>query len=198
MKAFCDRLDLTGTGVEGVETHRRGVRRRCRGARAHLRVDHPDSDHMHVVTVDVGAEEPVQIVCGAPNIAAGHQGARGHRRRGAARRLQDQEVEAARRCKLRHVLLAARAGAWAATMTASGCFPTMRPIGQPIADYLELVRYGARPGDHAEPPRLPFHGGHGARGGSHVPAAAMTSPLAEMAGKLELYARKRLLVDSRR
>ena len=31
---------------------------------------HPDSDHMHVVTVDVGAGEPVQIVCGAPNIAA--------------------------------------------------------------------------------------------------------------------------------
>ncbi len=32
---------------------------------------HPDSDHLHVVTVDVGAGEPVQIVCGAPNIAAG-------------------------------------------------------------------------------------------------------------------------------
>ncbi|MDE6341551.1 MAG: phenylalanine--tRNA ligase subunit beta [Muribaculaceae bacterium] len=32
---------------------------------------HPDSDHMHVTTVDVGEEAPLQIVCGAPNVAAG-------------------------------------------------------------------------------------------------------------------------------
>lgn len=32
---------------------------------------HPDSDHMHVTTVDVGADAPFQIVCGAPNVAAG-------------------------------------------------------------------------------------------------------------------------------
>ncbi|MCQ2444300.1 MAG: phenylalanine--tRNA ligase subunit beta [Mailhella sp.] len=32
---------------------------------------HPDSDHLHVCTVDVGAEEPLPIVCGAPNVAAG-------------------------------------------------------------------------------------------------------------------------------
>lgn len=32
---------------------------------------HPDSDHLHVCTVDVGAEEPLNIVCGAPNVAAG-------------------------------------------------------------------------------------------------------------------------------
>ena len=36
-------------------------------------VDHPDSDHLHVVTVEVGADEPLQIVCGAPNIAAGQK-----------------------------------------------------------------------------------------------------------------------------
>lgn len=33
--------------------------------------DHPDSDHLHVCSVDLGAEEPVTIVCGAPNVAAG-------------------------------------------------------------------------------------------------------------------------------
>lgn len=33
--------------------------------------DHPDSDHLHITTVDVGGEEPLQIVCGAPNVAAG-------------------------------------------------------------------------------------------------------------------------------
>lgn len=32
--------------------------------------DHPDSDHLHVCQVDVGEDEPIQIVCGAPNIAA--------------------------------------------------------------------------------------------------------------------------------
>ena len=32
---------------------------------------HPDSDHMHVTTVDVGCDVPLQIVCGAPNVAAG-------------------------------------------------------------------------------------------------------------------------------
>ncbi len=32
---------------------------------------HPDSDHMHITTVDVGADAPLQIVCGAPNVAAG-------------------------------------------------------------------------------------------------------------------------------
>ena len=34
-------------------------------------VDHPDSDHLHVTTVDVGAGEPLNIVCGAPNVRVG-------------------------------------------------------------------------------------------------------------------------------
>ena len=33
--------------------------------------DHPDSDHLHITTVDVGAEEKLQIVCGAPNCRQG-------------------------------------------------------------------------------------------------------------------------------
>jgi phenylalanyl-tRNA synthetase beta chain len=34
---------------------------------------HPNSDHLHVTTVDTGGAEPLQIVCGAPNIAAGQK-----------------------------------------------------------------------------------------------------------------------------
>lgn len=34
---------------------------------------HPNSDHMHVTTVNLGSGEPVQIVCGAPNVAAGQK-----------------------------------------------------------------------------------------------------------------------------
>lgn len=33
--------------------------------------DHPDSDHLHITTVDVGAEAPLQIVCGAHNCRKG-------------------------------------------------------------------------------------------------------------------------------
>ena len=77
-KAFCDRLDLTGTGVEGVE--------KTGAAFDHVvtaqvleKEPHPDSDHMWVCKVDVGAAnlgedgnpEPLQIVCGAQNFNAG-------------------------------------------------------------------------------------------------------------------------------
>ncbi|MBQ3354269.1 MAG: phenylalanine--tRNA ligase subunit beta [Bacteroidales bacterium] len=36
-------------------------------------VDHPNSDHLHITTVDCGGEEPLHIVCGAPNVAAGQK-----------------------------------------------------------------------------------------------------------------------------
>lgn len=35
--------------------------------------DHPDSDHLHITKVDAGTGEPLQIVCGAPNVAAGQK-----------------------------------------------------------------------------------------------------------------------------
>jgi phenylalanyl-tRNA synthetase beta chain len=35
--------------------------------------EHPNSDHLHVTTVDVGDPEPLHIVCGAPNVAAGQK-----------------------------------------------------------------------------------------------------------------------------
>lgn len=34
---------------------------------------HPNSDHMHITTVDLGQGDPVQIVCGAANVAAGQK-----------------------------------------------------------------------------------------------------------------------------
>lgn len=70
IKAFCDKLDLTGTGVEGVEKLGATLDGVVVGA-VETCEPHPDSDHMHVVTVNVGADDPIQIVCGAPNIAAG-------------------------------------------------------------------------------------------------------------------------------
>lgn len=34
---------------------------------------HPDSDHLHVTKVDDGTAEPLTVVCGAPNVAAGQK-----------------------------------------------------------------------------------------------------------------------------
>ena len=36
-------------------------------------VPHPDSDHLHVTKVNDGSPEPVTVVCGAPNVAAGQK-----------------------------------------------------------------------------------------------------------------------------
>jgi phenylalanyl-tRNA synthetase beta chain len=36
-------------------------------------IDHPDSDHLHITTVDLGNGDPVQIICGASNVAAGQK-----------------------------------------------------------------------------------------------------------------------------
>lgn len=109
IKAFCDKLDLTGTGVEGVDKLGAafdgvvvGYVETCE--------DHPDSDHMHVVKVNVGGDEPIQIVCGSPEHCRRHQSARRDDWRGASRRFQNQEVEASRRDLYGHVLLEARIG----------------------------------------------------------------------------------------
>ena len=36
-------------------------------------VDHPDSDHLHITKLNVGEPEFLQVVCGAPNVAAGQK-----------------------------------------------------------------------------------------------------------------------------
>jgi phenylalanyl-tRNA synthetase beta chain len=70
LRELQERLTMTGTLVEGVSTH--GV-----SALEHFAVGkvlsaerHPDADRLTVCMVDSG-EGPAQIVCGAPNVAAG-------------------------------------------------------------------------------------------------------------------------------
>jgi len=36
-------------------------------------IKHPDADRLNVTTVDIGAENPIQIVCGASNVAVGQK-----------------------------------------------------------------------------------------------------------------------------
>ncbi|WP_303743319.1 phenylalanine--tRNA ligase subunit beta, partial [uncultured Duncaniella sp.] len=56
--------------VEEVESIRGGLRGVVIG-KVLTCTEHPDSDHLHITTVDLGGEKPEQIVCGAPNVAAG-------------------------------------------------------------------------------------------------------------------------------
>lgn len=68
---LADRLAMTGTEVERVEHHGVGAQERFVVGRVLEARAHPDADRLRVCTVDVGAPEPAQIVCGAPNVAAG-------------------------------------------------------------------------------------------------------------------------------
>ncbi|MDE7152630.1 MAG: phenylalanine--tRNA ligase subunit beta [Candidatus Amulumruptor sp.] len=67
--------DLTSIGlevgtIEEVESIRGGLRGIVTG-RVLTCIPHPDSDHLHITTVDLGGDEPETIVCGAPNVDAG-------------------------------------------------------------------------------------------------------------------------------
>jgi phenylalanyl-tRNA synthetase beta chain len=68
---LAQRLALTGTEVERVEHH--GIVSADNFVVGHVlqREKHPDADRLNVCMVDIGGSTPSQIVCGAPNVAAG-------------------------------------------------------------------------------------------------------------------------------
>jgi phenylalanyl-tRNA synthetase beta chain len=71
----CDALTSTGLEVdalEEVQSIRGGLKGLYVGQVLTCEA-HPNSDHLHVTTVDLGKGEPSQIVCGAPNVAAGQK-----------------------------------------------------------------------------------------------------------------------------
>ena len=71
----CDALTSTGLEVdalEEVQSIKGGLKGLYVGKVLTCEM-HPDSDHLHVTTVDLGKGEPSQIVCGAPNVAAGQK-----------------------------------------------------------------------------------------------------------------------------
>ena len=65
-------IGLEVGGVEEVESVRGGLKGLVVGHVLTCEA-HPNSDHMHICTVDLGTGEPAQIVCGAPNVAAGQK-----------------------------------------------------------------------------------------------------------------------------
>ena len=71
----CDALTSTGLEVdalEEVQSIKGGLKGLYVGKVLTCEM-HPNSDHLHVTTVDLGKSEPSQIVCGAPNVAAGQK-----------------------------------------------------------------------------------------------------------------------------
>jgi phenylalanyl-tRNA synthetase beta chain len=69
--ALAERLAMTGTEVERVETHGVAALEHFVVGRVLAASQHPDADRLRVCRVDLGTGEPSQIVCGAPNVAAG-------------------------------------------------------------------------------------------------------------------------------
>lgn len=71
----CDALTSTGLEVdalEEVQSIKGGLKGLYVGKVLTCDI-HPNSDHLHVTTVDLGHGTPSQIVCGAPNVAAGQK-----------------------------------------------------------------------------------------------------------------------------
>lgn len=65
-------IGLETGGVEEVQTIKGGLEGLVIGEVLTCEM-HPNSDHLHITTVNVGGEAPLQIVCGAPNVAAGQK-----------------------------------------------------------------------------------------------------------------------------
>ena len=71
-KEYSDKMTMSGSKVEGVENLGKDIDNVVVGKVLECEM-HPDSDHLHVCMVDVGEGEPIQIVCGAPNVAVGQK-----------------------------------------------------------------------------------------------------------------------------
>ena len=69
-KEFCDALTLSGSKVEGFETEGSELSNIVVGKILTL-TKHENSDHLWICSVDVGDNEPVQIVTGAQNLSQG-------------------------------------------------------------------------------------------------------------------------------
>jgi phenylalanyl-tRNA synthetase beta chain len=69
---LAQRLAMTGTEVERIEHHGVSALENFVVGKVVEAVQHPDADRLRVCQVDTGdGDEPSQIVCGAPNVAAG-------------------------------------------------------------------------------------------------------------------------------
>ena len=72
-REYADAMTMSGTKVENFEELDRDLKDIVVGEVLPCE-PHPNSDHLHICKVNVGGEEdPLQIVCGAPNVAVGQK-----------------------------------------------------------------------------------------------------------------------------
>ncbi|ANK59323.1 phenylalanine--tRNA ligase subunit beta [Loigolactobacillus backii] len=69
---LANKITLTGIEVEDTFHPDAGLKKIVVGYVVSTK-PHPNSDHLQLCQVDLGASDPVQIVCGAPNVAAGQK-----------------------------------------------------------------------------------------------------------------------------
>lgn len=67
---LADKITKSGIEVEGVEVLNKGVKGVVVGHVLECE-KHPEADKLNKCLIDIGEEEPVQIICGAANIAKG-------------------------------------------------------------------------------------------------------------------------------
>lgn len=71
-KVLGEKIERTAVEVDRVYKMSDGMSKLVVGETLSVE-PHPDSDHLHICQVDVGEAEPLQIVCGAPNVATGQK-----------------------------------------------------------------------------------------------------------------------------
>lgn len=69
-KEYADKMTMSGSKVEEVVYLGDEIKNVVTG-KILSNVPHPDSDHLVICQVDVGKDEPIQIVTGAPNAEVG-------------------------------------------------------------------------------------------------------------------------------
>ncbi|HGW3840294.1 TPA: phenylalanine--tRNA ligase subunit beta [Staphylococcus aureus] len=67
---LADRITRTGIEVDDLIDYTKDIKNLVVGF-VKSKEKHPDADKLNVCQVDIGEDEPVQIVCGAPNVDAG-------------------------------------------------------------------------------------------------------------------------------
>ncbi len=70
--ALAEKIERTAVEVASTGKLEDGLKKIVVGYTLDVK-DHPNSDHLHICQVDIGEEEPSQIVCRAPNIKAGQK-----------------------------------------------------------------------------------------------------------------------------
>ena len=69
---LAEKITRSGIEVDGVEHLSKGIKGVVVGHVLECE-QHPEADKLSKCLVDIGQEEPVQIICGAPNVAKGQK-----------------------------------------------------------------------------------------------------------------------------